>query len=281
MFDAAFFSILLVFAAILGLAALGGMYSERSGIINIGLEGKMLVGACITALVAQKSQNPLLGVLAGVGAAVLLSLGHYLLTQTYRIEHIVAGMAVNLFAYGATNFIGVGGFITPGQSTPFFPVMVFVALAAVAVGLSIFMFRTTRFGLHLLAVGEDPNKARITGLDPAKVRLKALLVCGVLCGLSGALIVSNSGNFSDNMTAGRGFIALAALILGGWRPLTVALACVAFAAFDAMQLVFQGQRVLGLEVPNQFWTALPYLITLFALAGLVSRSRAPAGLGKA
>ncbi len=280
MLDPAFLMNLGVFAAILGLAALGGMFSERSGIVNIGLEGKMLMGACVTGMVGVSSGSPVVGLFSGVLAAVLLSLGHYLLTQTYRIDHIVAGMAVNLFAAGATNFLALR-FIEPGASQHLFPVPVYLCIAVLAAIASWFMFSRTRAGLRLLAVGEDPSKARTTGVNPLQVRFQALVITGILCGLSGSLIVSNSGSFSDNMTAGRGFIALAALILGGWRPAATVIACLAFALFEAIQIQLQGTKLLGFETPAAFWNALPYLITLIALAGFVGRGKAPAGLGRA
>lgn len=279
MLEAAFWMNLSVFAAILGLAALGGLFSERSGVVNIGLEGKMLMAACVTALVGSLSGQPALGLLAGIGAAILMSLGHYVMTQTYRIDHIVAGMAVNLFAAGATNFL-MERFFVQGQEYRFFAISAYLVVALTAAVAAWFVFSRTRAGLRLFAVGEHPGKARTTGVDPLRVRLQALVVTGVLCGLSGALIASNSGTYTDGMTAGRGFIALAALILGGWKPIPVALACVAFAAFEALQLQFQGANLMGIQTAAAFWNALPYVITLVALAGFVGRTKAPAGLGR-
>lgn len=278
--ETAFFVNWLMFAAILGLAALGGLYSERSGIVNIGLEGNMLISACFAGLIGGTSGSAVVGLLAGVAAAVVMSLAHYVLTQNYRIDHIVSGMAINLFAYGATNFIGLN-FIKPETTNHFLPIPVYFGLGAAAVVGSWFVFCRTRPGLRLLAVGEDPDKARTTGVDPRKVRWQALIVTGILCGLSGALIVTNSGSYSDNLTAGRGYIALAALILGGWRPVQAVMACLVFAAFEAAQIQFQGMPLFGMETPAAFWNSLPYVITLVALAGLVGRTKAPAGLGKA
>ncbi|MBL8060878.1 MAG: ABC transporter permease [Chthonomonas sp.] len=268
-----------MFTAILGLAALGGMFSERSGIVNIALEGKMLMAACITALVGGVSGSPILGLSAGLASAVLLSLSHWALTQFYQVDHIVSGMGINLFAYGATNFIALT-FIKPEVPNQFLPIPFYFGCLALSIGASWFMFSRMRAGLRLLAVGENPDKARTTGIEPLQVRLWALVLAGILCGLSGSLIVTNSGSFGDNLTAGRGFIALAALILGGWRPLSVALACLAFAAFEAAQIQFQGAPVLGYQLPAAFWKSLPFLITLIAMAGLVGRTKAPSGLGK-
>lgn len=277
--DLSFATNWLMFTAILGLAALGGMFSERSGIVNIALEGKMLMAACITALVGGTSGSPIVGLCAGLVSAILLSLSHWALTQFYRLDHIVSGMGINLFAYGATNFIALT-FIKPEVANNFLPIPFYFGCLAVSLGLSWFMFNRMRAGLRLLAVGENPSKARTTGIEPLQVRFWALILAGLLCGLSGSLIVTNSGSFGDNLTAGRGFIALAALILGGWRPITVALACLAFAAFEAAQIQFQGAPILGYSLPAAFWKSLPFLITLIAMAGLVGRTKAPAGLGK-
>jgi len=132
----------------------------------------------------------------------------------------------------------------------------------------------------LFAVGNDPDKSRQMGIQPRKVRIQALLGTGILTGLAGALIVTNAGSFSDGMTSGRGYIALAALILGGWRPWPTLIAAVLFGLFDSLQLQLQGQPMFGQAIPGEFWQALPYIVTLIALAGAAGRSRAPAGLGK-
>lgn len=279
MADMSFITNWLMFAAILGLAALGGMFSERSGIVNIALEGMMLMSACVTALVGGTSGSPIIGLIAGLVSACLLGVAHWALTQFYRLDHIVSGMGINLFAYGATNFIALS-FIKPEVPDQFLPIPVYFWCALIALAASWFMFNRMRAGLRLLAIGEDPDKARTTGIEPVQVRLWALVFAGILCGLSGALVVTNSGGFGDNLTAGRGFIALAALILGGWRPASVAVACLAFAAFEAAQIQFQGSPILGYQLPAAFWKSLPFLITLIALAGLMGRTKAPAGLGK-
>ncbi len=279
MVDMSFITNWLMFAAILGLAALGGMFSERSGIVNIALEGMMLMSACVTALVGGTSGSPMIGLIAGLVSACLLGIAHWALTQFYRLDQIVSGMGINLFAYGATNFIALS-FFKPEVPNQFLPIPVYFWCALIALAASWFMFNRMRAGLRLLAIGENPDKARTTGIEPVQVRLWALVFAGILCGLSGALVVTNSGGFGDNLTAGRGFIALAALILGGWRPVSVAVACLAFAAFEAAQIQFQGSPILGYQLPAAFWKSLPFLITLIALAGLMGRTKAPAGLGK-
>lgn len=250
--------------------------------MNIALEGKMLMACVLTAAVALKTGNAWAGLGAGICGAVIASLLHYILTQTYRIDHIVSGMAINALAFGTSNFID-RGYISKAPSTKFPHVAegFFLALAiTLPVLIWIFMAKT-KGGLWLRAVGESPDKARQMGISPKRVRLYALLATGVFCGLAGSLVVSSAGSFVDQMTAGRGFIALAALILGGWRPLPALIACVVFGFFDSLQIQLQGTELAGAKLPPEFWKALPYLATLAALCGLVGRNRAPSGLGRA
>ncbi len=263
------------------LAALGGWFSERGGVINIALEGKMLSAAAATAIVAIATDNPWTGLFAGMGAGIAMSLLHWAMTQNYRIDHIVSGMAINALAFGAANYLDKV-FTDPNRPKPMplLPLSAFYVAAILApILLSAFAART-RAGLRLAAVGSDPAKARQMGVSPVSVRFWGLVGAGAFCGLSGALIVMNAKWFTDGMTAGRGFIALAALILGGWRPIPAMIACVAFGFFQAVQIQFQGSVTFGLKLPPEFWAALPYAITVVALAGLLGRSRAPAGLGK-
>ncbi|HRI43245.1 MAG TPA: ABC transporter permease [Fimbriimonadaceae bacterium] len=263
------------------LAAMGGLTSERSGIMNIALEGFMLTSACVVAVVSVATGNPVVGVLAGLAAAIVMALLHALLTQAYRIDHIISGMAINLVALGGTNFLDKRFTDLSRQGEiPQIPMLVFDVLAF---GLPVLLWlylKRTRGGLRLLAVGNDPDKARQMGVDPIRVRYAALAATGLLCGLSGAMIVTNAGRFTDGMTAGRGFIALAALILGGWKPIPTAVACLGFGALYTLQLQLQGSQLFGANLPSQFWNALPYLVTVIAMAGFLGKSRAPAGLGK-
>lgn len=271
----------LIYGAPLVLATMGGYCSERGGVINIGLEGKMLIAAAVTALVGAGTENAYFGLCAGIGSAVLLSWFHWLLTQVYQIDHIVSGMAINAIAIGSSNFLDKQ-FTDPDRAhgIPTLPLNAFYVAALLApLALAWFTHRT-RGGLRLLAVGSDPSKSRQMGVKPFLVRFYGLTVTGVLCGLSGALIFSNSKWFTDGMTAGRGFIALAALILGGWRPIPAAIACLVFGFFDSMQIIFQGTRIGGVVVPSEFWSSLPYVITVVALAGFLGKSRVPSGLGK-
>lgn len=259
---------------------MGGFLSERGGVINIGLEGLMLVSACVTALVSVH-WGPYGGLTAGLVSAVLLSLIHWLMTQVYRIDHVISGMAINALAAGGTNFM-LGEFSDPSRagSFPHLPVSWF-KVAAFGVPAVLWLFvHYTRAGLRLVATGSDPDKARLAGLSPVRIRLMALIGTGVLAGLAGSMLSSDTGGFTDNMTAGRGYIALAALILGGWRPLPTLGACLAFGFFSALWVQFQGQVVFGVQPPSQLWASLPYLATVVALAGFLGRNRTPAGLGK-
>lgn len=270
----------IILGAPLILAAIGGYFSERSGVINIGLEGKMLIATIVVWLVTIASGSPVVGVAAGIGASVLFSIFHWVLTQRYSIDPIVSGMAINAIAFGAANFLDKK-FTNPDQATfPKLPLEFFWGFALILPVLVWWYVRKTKGGLRMLAVGSDPDKARQMGVFPQRIRLVSLVATGVLCGLAGALIVSNAGSYVDNMTAGRGFIALAALILGGWRPLPTLLACIAFGFFYQLQIQLQGVSLMGIEAPRELWLCLPYLATLIALAGLLGRNRTPAGLGK-
>lgn len=273
----AFFLTACILAAPLILAAMGGLLSERSGIMNIALEGKMLSAACACFIVSSTTGNPFFGVIAGIAAGILLSLLHAVLTQTYKIDHIVSGMGINAIAFGGTRFFRekFGGDQAAAGS---YSVWVYATLGLVAALFLAWYVRSWRGGIRLMAVGEDPEKSRQNGLDPVMVRFRALIGTGILCGLGGCLIVTNAGSFSDGMTAGKGYIALAALILGGWRPLPTLFACLAFGFIDGLQILFQGSK--GLALPPEAYTALPYLATLLALSLWKQQSPAPDGLGK-
>ena len=215
-------------AAPLILAAIAGLFSERSGVIDIALEGKMFTAACVGALTAGTSHSAAIGLAGGVAAAIVLSVLHWLFTQSYRIDHVVSGMALNAMALGATNFINTK-FLSTAAEIPQVPklpvhlagafayVSVYVMLAILVPFVATAFIARTRGGLRLLAVGNAPGKARLAGIEPVRIRLWAALINGGLTGVAGVLIVDNAGAFTDNMTAGRGYIALAALIIGGWR----------------------------------------------------------------
>ena len=266
-------------SAILLLAALGGLMSERAGIINIALEGKMLTAACVGATVSSISGQAVSGIFAGILAAVFLSLIHLFLTTKLEIDQIVSGMVINMSAIGITDYTA-RQFNLGNKKVPEMPLMFFVILGLfLAISLS-YYFAKHRGGWQHLAVGYDPEKAREIGLNVPKIRFQALVFTGIFAGLSGLLMMFNSGAFTNNMTAGRGFIALAALIVGGWRPLATLAACVIFALADAMQTQFQGITIGGAVWPPAVWQSLPYLLTILAMMFLVAKTKAPAGLGK-
>lgn len=263
----------LVYAAPLVLAATGGYLSERSGVINIALEGKMLAACATLALTAPKF-GPAGGLALAILASVLLSVLHWTVTQLYRVDGIISGMVINALALGGTHFAAQT--VGTGSEFPALPRMLYYVLAfSLPVVVQLYT-NGTRGGLRLVASGADPDKARLVGVEPLRVRFFALVGTGVLCGLAGSLLVTEVGAFGDEMTAGRGYIALAALILGAWRAVPTLVVCVLFGLTFALQIQLKGQG----GVPSEVWTMLPYLATLVALAGARRRQTAPAGLGR-
>ncbi|MEQ1823675.1 MAG: ABC transporter permease [Fimbriimonadaceae bacterium] len=262
------------------LAAMGGLVSERSGIINIALEGKMLIAAVAVWLIGVNTGNPFLGLAAGIGAASLLSVFHWILTQRFAVDHVVSGMAINALAFGGSNFLDKK-YTNPSQVNfaKFDSWLYWIVAIGLPVVIWIYLART-RGGLRLMAVGNDPDKSRQMGLFPQRIRLFSLVGTGVFCGIAGSLIVSYAGSFNDGMTSGKGFIALAALIVGGWRPMPALIACLVFGMLNQLQIQFQGVPVAGVMVPNWVWLSLPYLATVVALAGFMGKDRTPKGLGK-
>jgi ABC-type uncharacterized transport system permease subunit len=300
-------------AAPLMLAALAGLYAERSGVVDIGLEGKMLAAAFAGAAVASLTGSAIFGLAAGIAAALLLALLHGVAAIVARGDQIVSGMALNLIAAGATPSLASAWFGQRGTTPPlpdgarFGPIMLPLSqslseipvvgrvyttiisghtlpvyLAWLAVPLTAFVLARTRFGLRLRATGESPEAVDAAGLSVARLRFTALAVNGALCGISGVCLSMAQGNgFLRDMSAGRGYLALAALIFGKWRPWPVLGACLLFAAADAVQARLQGVVLPGLGmVPVQLIQALPYLITVAILAGFVGRARPPRALGK-
>jgi ABC-type uncharacterized transport system permease subunit len=268
-------------------AALGGMFSERSGVINIALEGMMLVGAFGAAAGTLWTHSPWLGSLLGMAAGAALAGLYALFAIRLRANQIVAGMAINLLALGLTPFCCKLLYDATG-STPNIPVderfqAAPLYLAWVLVGLCWLVMNRTRVGLRLSFAGENPQALDAAGIPVNRVRWLAVLTSGALAGLGGAsLSIFLASSFSRNMTAGRGFMALAALIFGKWRPVPAALACLLFGFADAAQIRLQNVVLWGKEpVPVQFIQVLPYVVTILVLAGFVGRSRAPKALGTA
>jgi simple sugar transport system permease protein len=265
--------------------SMGGIFSERSGVVNIALEGLMLVGAFAAAATAFVTHSPWIGAVAGVAAGVALAAIYGLFVIESRSDQIVAGTAVNLLAFGVTPMLAKALFDTAG-TTPslemgdrFGSEPLYLAFAVV-VGIA-FWFRHSRLGLWLGFAGEHPEALSTAGIRVKRVRWFGVLMAGALAGLGGAtLSIFLSSSFSRGMTAGRGFMALAALIFGKWKPVPTFFACLFFGLTDAIQIRLQGVPIFGEEpIPVQFIQILPYVVTVLVLAGFMGKSRPPKALG--
>lgn len=266
-------------------AAMGGLLSERSGVINIALEGLMIVGAFSAAVLAHATGSPWLGFLGGALAGVLAAAVYAFAALECGANQIVAGTGINMLAYGIPPFVakilydvtGSTPALALGERFSYQP----MAVAVLTVLAVVLWLRTTRSGLWVAFAGEHPEALAAAGISVRGVRWAAVLASGFLAGMGGAsLSVFLSSSYSRNMTAGRGFIALAALILGKWRPLPAALACLLLGLTDAAQIRLQGLELPGIgAVPVQFIQILPYVVTLVVLAGFVGAARAPKALG--
>ena len=269
------------------LAAIGGLVSERAGVINIALEGMMLVGAFGGVAVALSTHSPWLGIGGAALSGALLAAFYGLFVIRLRSNQIVAGTAINLLAAGIPPFL-CKIFYGVTISTPSLPIgerfqsaPVWLAVAAV-LGVWLVMKRTP-VGLWLQFAGEHPEALDSAGVRVNRVRWAAVMISGALAGMGGAsLSIFLSSSFSRNMTAGRGFMALAALIFGKWRPFPTAIACLLFGFAEALQIRLQGVILWGTEpIPVQFIQILPYVVTVLVLAGVVGQARAPKALGLA
>ena len=294
------------------LCALAGLLSERSGVVDIGLEGKMLAAAFAAGAAGAAYNSTSLALLAGMVTAVVLSWTHGLACVSHRGDQVVSGVAINIIASGLTVVLGIAWFAQGGQTPPvsnevriqpLFPLLpellsgipagtvigqgllghnglVYLTLLLVP-GVWWLVFRT-RFGLRLRAVGENPQMVDAAGVSVVRLRYMALSLNGVLCGLAGAyLVLAQSASFSPNMTAGRGFMALAALIFGRWHPVGAFWACLLFGFLDAVAIRLQGVVLPGVgEVPVQAIQALPYVLTVVLLAGFIGKAIAPQALGR-
>ena len=299
-------------SAPLVLAALAGLFSERAGVVDIGLEGKMLAGAFAAAAVASLTGSAWLGLLVAIGVSIVLALLHGFACITHRGNQVVSGVAINILASGLTMVIGLYLFNQGGQTPsltnearflsielpgvdlisgiPYLGTVykelisghnVLVYIAFLMVPFTYWVVYKTRFGLRLRAVGENPNAVDTAGISVTQIRYLAVICCGVLCGIAGAYIsTAHNAQFVRDMTAGQGFIALAALIFGKWRPVSVLMACLLFGFLDAIAVRLQGVvlPVIG-EVPVQLIEAMPYLLTVILLAGFIGKAVAPKASG--
>lgn len=270
-------------------AALGGLLCERAGIATICLEGVMLMAAWTAATVNVATHSSMLAVLAGVGAGALAMAVHSFLTVTAKADPIISGVAVNLLASGITPLFSKALYTSP-TNTPSIPlderlfeipflgrqfspllVLAFIAPAALH-----FLLYRTGWGLRVLASGDGPGAVTTAGVSLPKVRWQAMLLGGAIAALGGIyLSIAHAGQFTRGMTAGRGFIALTAVIFGKWKPVPTMIACLVFGFADALQIQLQGTTFLGHEFPIQLVQSLPYLVTLVVLAGFIGKSRPP------
>ncbi|MDQ1590738.1 MAG: ral nucleoside transport system permease protein [Pyrinomonadaceae bacterium] len=284
------FTIALIFSTIrtatpLLLAALGGLYSERAGVINIALEGLMLAGAFTAAAVTHYVGNPWVGLVAGIGAGVAVAAIHAVACIRFNADQVVSGTAINILMTGVPAMLSGALFLSSG-STPQIPKdnlipWTPVVLALLLVFVTWYVLYRTPFGLRLRAVGENPEAADAAGVNVNRIRYSGVLLSGALAAIGGAyLSIGQSSLFTRNMTSGRGFIALAALILGKWRPVQTMLACLLFGLTEAISIQMQGVfKPYGEEIPVQFIIVVPYVLTIIVLAGFIGLSRAPRALG--
>ena len=299
-------------SVVLLLACLAGLFSERSGIVDIGLEGKMLIAAFVAAAVAYETGNAWIGVLAGCAASVVFSMIHATASIIFRGDQIISGVALNFLASGLTVVIGHAIYQKGGQTPtlagnarfteitlpfadaladvpvfgPIYSELIsghkpLVYLAFAIVPLVWWVLYRTRFGLRLRAVGENPASVDTAGISVVKMRFQALMITGILCGIAGAyLSTAQAAGFGKEMTAGRGYIALAALIFSNWRPIHAMGACLLFGALEAISNLYPNIDVFGLfTIPVQFTQALPYILTVVILAGFIGKAIPPKSVG--
>ena len=269
------------------LPSLGAVYSEKGGVINIALEGILLIGAFFTTVGAYFFHSVLIGTLFGILAGFAVALLHAIATVTFKADQIVSGIAINLFAIGITKFFCKIFFNSSSNSERIIgieniPILSsipvignpFILLCIVLLILSYIIIYKTRFGLRLRAVGENPSAADSLGISVTKIRYAGVLISGVLASLGGAWLAFDQHSFTDGMSAGRGYIALAAMIIGKWNPWGAAGACLIFGFAESLSIQFQ-----NLPVPTQFIQMLPYILTIIVLAGFIGKATPPAADG--
>lgn len=292
------------------LACLAGLWSERSGIVDIGLEGKMLAAAFAAACAGFYFQSPWIALLIAIAVTITFSLIHGYAAINQRGNQVVSGVAINMLAAGLAVVLGNEWFKEGGRTPPLPPeaqfaiinlpgfdtlgtipfigpylkiisghsLLVYFAFALVA--LTAWALAKTRFGLRLRAVGENPHAVDTAGISVARLRYQAVIIAGILCGLAGTyLSVALQGSFVRDMSAGRGFMALAALIFANWRAWPALWACLLFGYLQAVGLRMQGFKLGDFEVPVQFINMLPYVLTVVLLAGFIGKSIPPKASG--
>ena len=264
------------------LAALGGLFSERSGVINIALEGLMLAGAFTSAVVTHYAGDPWIGLLAGIGAGVFIAAIHAVACIQFDSDQVVTGTAINILMLGVPTLLSGALFETTG-STPQIPQSNLIPNAPIVLAFALvpilwYVLYRTPYGLRLRAVGENPEAADTAGISVARIRYTGVLLSGALAAIGGAyLSIGQSSLFTRNMAAGRGFIALAALIFGKWRPVQTMFACLLFGFAEAASIQMQG--VIP-HVRVEYIEIIPYVLTMVVLAGFIGSSRAPRALGQ-
>jgi simple sugar transport system permease protein len=293
--------------------ALAGLFTERAGVTDIGLEGKMLGAAFAAAAAAQFTGSAWVGLVAAIAFSWCLAMVHGFACITHRGDQVVSGVALNIMVAGLGPVLadawfrqagripvtGTGARFAPiglpfADSLAAVPIVgmlyaelvsghnILVYLAALALPLSAWVLYRTRFGLRIRAAGESPEAVDTAGISVEGLRYRALMVTGMLCGFAGAyLSIAQNAGFLRDMSAGKGYLALAALIFGKWRPVPAVLGCLLFAFADALQARLQGVALPGIgQIPTQFIQALPYLLTILLLAGFVGRAIAPKAIGQ-
>ncbi|AGB40713.1 putative ABC-type transport system, permease component [Halobacteroides halobius DSM 5150] len=265
------------------LAAIGGIFSERSGVINIALEGMMLAGAFIAVAISSFTGSAWLGLLGAIVFSGLFALIHAVVSIRYHADQVVSGVALNMLAAGGTVFLLNIFFNTSGTSPsvnalPYWGIFKpTVYLALLIVGVSYYVLYYTSFGLRVRSTGEHPHAADSVGINVNKIRYICVILSGMLAGIAGThLSLGVLDSFREGMTAGRGFIALAAMIFGKWHPFGALGASLLFGFFQAIQIRLQGV----LPIPNAFIQMLPYIFTVIALAGAIGRATPPAASGE-
>lgn len=296
LFSATFLLILLFstirLATPLIFAALGGMFSERSGVINIALEGLMLAGAFTAAVATYELSNPYLGFLCGLAAGAVLAFIYAVAVIKFEADQVVAGFAVSMLMLGLPAVISNAVYDSAGSTQQidkafllpefFNRISIASILAFLLVPVCWYVLYKTPFGLRLRATGENPAAADAAGVNVVRLRYLAVVISGVLAAAGGAyLSIGQSSLFTRGMTAGRGYIALAALILAKWKPVPVLFACLFFGFTEALSILVQGVIKLpsGEDIPVQFIQMIPYILTIIVLAGFIGLSRAPKALG--